>query len=343
MKIQFYKRNTIFLGVLTATFLLYGCSTHSVQNKTTNAVSKLQNPLYDYNHLMGFKPMLPRENFQLMHIYSYVFKFVDPSWGKVNPQVMETWGNDTAFDAMYIVPNGSGKSFTVMETTMDSSTPPKIGPPWRTVQKNGKTFYENNVSGYGTVLAVIHKGVLYLVSNESGLNITQLEQILQSLSVPVRTAPDMIKTQTFGFAKAPIAVPFRALLPKITPFKSNTQTAVGEDVTTFRGNDKQDMGRLTLTYAHGSTQLKIIESIGMKYVNPDIAKAQNGVNLVLNDGEQAVYIDGGSAVSFVDGGSSNRRVITWTTKNGVTMIIVGSTDLTRKDFVKVANSLSKSQ
>jgi hypothetical protein len=161
--------------------------------------------------------------------------------------------------------------------------------------------------------------------------------------VPVRTAPDMIKTQTFGFAKAPTAVPFIALLPNTIPFKWNTKTAVGVDVTTFRGNVKQDMGRLTLTYEHGNTQLKIIERIGMKYVNPNIATAQNGVNLVLKDGEQAVYIDGGSAVSFVDGGSSNRRVITWTTKSGVNMIIVGSTDLTKKDFFKVANSLVKSQ
>jgi hypothetical protein len=70
------------------------------------------------------------------------------------------------------------------------------------------------VSGYGSGLAMINKGVLYLVSNDSGLNITQLEQILQSLNVPVRTATDLIKTQTFGFAKAPTAVPFIALLPK---------------------------------------------------------------------------------------------------------------------------------
>jgi hypothetical protein len=144
---------------------------------------------------------------------------------------------------MYIAPNGTGKSFTVMETAIDSSTPPEIGTPWQTIQKNGKTFYENNVSGYRSGLAMINNGVLYLVSNDSGLNITQLEQILQSLNVPVRTAPDMIKTQTFGFAKVPTAVPFIALLPNTIPFKWNTKTAVGVDVTTFRGNVKQDMGR----------------------------------------------------------------------------------------------------
>ncbi len=334
----------IFTSAIFAAFFLYGCSTHPVQKETTAPVSKVQNPPYDYTPLMGFQPLLPSQKFTLKQIDSYVFKFVNPPWGKVNPQVIETWGNDTAYDATYLAPDGSGKSFTIMETKIDTNTPPKIGTPWQTYQKNGKTLYKNNVPGYGTGVAMIDKGVFYLVSsdisNNNGFNITQLEHILQSLSEPVKIAPDMINTQTYGVAKAPTAVPFTAFIPKYIPFKWDTQTAAGVSVKEFRGNKKQDEGRLTLTYMQGNTRLKVIESIGMKYVNPNIAKAQNGVNLVLNGGEKAVYIDGGNAVSLVDGSSSNRRAITWTSKSGVNMIVIGSIDLTKNDLVKVANSLS---
>lgn len=346
MKIKFLK-GTVFASVLTVTFLLSGCSTHPLQNKTTNSVSVVPNPPYNYNHLMGFQPMLPSQDFQLKQADAYVFKWVNPPWGKVNPQVMETWGNDTAFDATYLAPNGTGKSFTVMETKINTSAPPNIKTPWRSFQKNGKTFYENTVPGYGTGVATINKGILYLISsnisNHGAFKITQLEQILQSLSVPVRTAPDSIKTQVFGISKAPTAVPFTALIPKTVPFNWDTKTAVGEDVETYRGKVKQNTGRLTLTYARGNTQLKIIEGLGMKYVNPNIAKAENGVKVVLNDGEQSVYIDGGPAVSFVDGGSSNRKVITWNTKSGVNMIVVESINLTKSDLIEVANSLSRNQ
>ncbi|WAH36046.1 hypothetical protein [Alicyclobacillus dauci] len=344
LQIRIYKRSMLVVSVVGAMFLLYGCSTNTVQNETANSISEVPNPPYKYSNLMGFQPVLPREHFQLNQSGVYVFKYVNPPWGKVDPRVMETWGNDTAFDVTYNASDGTGKSFIIMETAIDSSNPPRIGTvAWQSVQENGQTFYKHDVPGYRIGIAMIDKGILYLVATNSGFKATQLEQILQSLNVPVRTAPDLIKTQTFGFPKARSAVPFTALVPKTVPFKWDTQSAVGEDVKTYQGSHKQNTGRFTLTYAHGSTQLKIIESVGMKYVNPNIAKAENGVKVTLNDGTQAVYINGGSAVSFVDGGSSNRNAITWTTTSGVNMVIVGPMNLTQNDLVQVANSLVKPQ
>lgn len=336
--------STLFTGILATTFLLYGCATQpSNQKNTTNTVSQPQSPPYDYNSLMGFQPVLPSQSFQLKQISSYVFKYVNPPWGKVNLQVMETWGNGTAYDAMYISPNGTGKSFTIMETSIDSSIDssklPNVGSPWKTVKRNGTTLFENDVKGFGRIVATIKQGVLYVVTFANSFTTTQLEQILESLSDPVQTAPELIKTQTFGFQQAPTAVPFSALIPKSIPFKWDTRTAVGEDVKTYNGKNNQVMGRLTLTYNHGQTQLKILEALGLKYVNPNIAKAPNGVKVTLRDGNEAVYIDGGSNVSMVDGGSPNRKVLTWNLNNGVNLIIVGSMNLTEDNLIEVANSL----
>ncbi|SHJ72107.1 hypothetical protein [Alicyclobacillus tolerans] len=332
--------SAVLAGVLATTFSLYGCAPHQpTQNQTTNTVSQPQTPPYDYNSLVGFQPVLPTQSFQLKQISSYVFKYVNAPWGKVNPQVMETWGNGTAYDAMYISPNGTGKSFTVMETSTDSNNPPNVGSPWKTVKHNGITFFENDVKGFGGIVATIKQGVLYVVTFANSFTTTQLEQILESLSIPVKTAPELIKTQTFGFQQAPTAVPFSALIPKSIPFKWDTRTAFGEDVKTHDGKDKQEMGRLTLTYSHGQTQLKILEAIGMKYINPNIAKAPNGIKVTLSDGNEAVYIDGGSDVSMVDGGSPNRKVLTWNLNNGVNLVIVCSMNLTEDNLIEVANSL----
>ncbi|MCF8564621.1 hypothetical protein LLE49_07665 [Alicyclobacillus tolerans] len=202
-------------------------------------------------------------------------------------------------------------------------------------------MFQNEIKGgLGKVVATIKQGVLYVVTFANAYTTTQLEQILESLSVPVQTAPQMIKTQTFGFKQAPTAVPFTSLIPKSIPFKWDTRTAVGEDVRNPRGKGNSDtMGRLILTYSHGQTQLKVIESFGMKYVNPNIIKAPNGVKVTLRDGNEAVYIDGGSNVSMVDGGSPNRKVLTWNLNNGVNVTIVGSSDLTEGNLMAVANSL----
>lgn len=77
----------------------------------------------------------------------------------------------------------------------------------------------------------------------------------------------------------------------------------------------------------------------MKYVNPNIPKAPNGVKVTLRDGNEAIYIDGGSNVSMVDGGSPNRKVLTWSLNSGVNMTIVGSSGLTEDNLIAVANSL----
>lgn len=329
-------------GVLAVTFFLSGCATThpSNQKNTTNTISKPQSPPYDYKSLVGFQPVLPAKNFQLKQVTSYVFRYVNPPWGKVNPQVMETWGNGMAYDAMYISPDGSGKSFTVMETSIDSSNPPNVGSAWKTVHKNGATLFENDIKGgLGTTVATIKQGVLYVVTFANSVTTPQLVQILESLSVPVQTAPEMIKTQTFGFKQAPTAVPFTSLIPKGVPFKWDTRTAIGVDVKNNDGKGNPEMGRLTLTYSHGQPQLKILEAIGMKYINPNIIKAPNGVNVTLHDGNEAVYIDGGSNVSMVDGGSPNRKVLTWNLNSGVNVTVVGSSDLTEDNLIAVANSL----
>ncbi|WAH42331.1 hypothetical protein NZD89_02150 [Alicyclobacillus fastidiosus] len=284
---------TLLTGVLATTFLLSGCAMTrpSNQKNSTNAISQPQSPPYDYKSLVGFQPVLPKQNFQLKQITSYVFKYVNPPWGKVDPKVMETWGNGIAYDAMYISPNGSGKSFTVMETSIASDNLPNVGTAWKSVQHNDITLYENNVQGIGKVVATIKHGVLCVVTFANAFTTTQLEQILKSLTVPVHTAPEMIKTQTFGFKQAP--TPFTALLPNRIPFKWDTRTVVGVDVKNPDGKNNQEMGRLTLTYSHGQTQVKILEALGLKYVNPNTTKAPNGSKVTLSDGNEAVYIDGG--------------------------------------------------
>lgn len=250
-------------GVFAITFLLSGCATThpSNQKNSTNAISQPQSPPYDYKSLVGFQPVLPKQNFQLKQATSYVFKYVNPPWGKVDPKVMETWGNGTAYDAMYISPDGSGKSFTVMETSIDSSNPPNVGSAWKTVHQNGATLFENDIKGgLGNTVATIKQGVLYVVTFANSFAQTQLEQIIESLSVPVHTAPEIIKTQTFGFQQAPTAVPFISLIPKSNPFKWDTRTAVGEDVRNPSGKGNSDtMGRLILTYSHGQTQLRSLK------------------------------------------------------------------------------------
>ncbi|MCF8564620.1 hypothetical protein LLE49_07660 [Alicyclobacillus tolerans] len=82
----------VLTGVLATTFLLAGCATTNPSNQknSTNAISKSQSPPYDYNSLLGLQPVLPTKNFQLKQVTPYVFKYVNPPWGKVNSQVMET-------------------------------------------------------------------------------------------------------------------------------------------------------------------------------------------------------------------------------------------------------------
>jgi hypothetical protein len=350
----FRKRLGTGLAAVTAVFLVgvftFAVRTHWVptsqsvpgDSQPKNTSSLLPNtPPYDYKPLLGFQPMLPSKNFKLAQATSYVFKYVNPPWGKKTPTVMETWGKDVAYDAMYLAPNGSGKSFTIMETAMDASTPPDIGTPWTKLQSNGTVFYQNTLPGTtSTTLAMPKNGVLYVVTRSSQFTPTELEQILQSLSIPVKNAPEMINTQTFGFSQAPKAVPFTALLPKIIPFKPSTSSAAGVSVKSYGyKNSTDEEGRLTLTYTRGKTQLKILEAIGMKYINPNVAGASNGVKVHLQDGDNAVYIDGGEGITMIDGGSSNRRAITWTTKAGVNITIVASQDLSKSDLLGVANSL----
>ncbi len=351
---MFRKRLGARLAVVTAV-LLVGVFTLAVRthwmpasqfvsgdSQPKNTSSSLPNtPPYDYKPLLGFQPMLPSENFRLAQATSYVFKYVNPPWGQTDPTVMETWGKDVAYDAMYLAPNGSGKSFTIMETAMDANTPPDIGTPWKKLQRNGTVFYQNTLPGAtNTVLATAQNGVLYVVTSSSQLTTTDLEQILQSLSIPVKNAPEMINTQTFGFSQAPKAVPFTALLPKSIPFQPRTSSAAGVSVKSYGyKNNTDEEGRLTLTYARGKTQLKILEAIGMKFINPNVAGASNGVKVHLKDGESAVYIDGGEGITMIDGGSSDRRAITWMTKAGVNITIVASQDLSKSDLLGVANSL----
>ena len=314
---------------------------HSQSNNTSSLIPNT--PPYDYHPLLGFEPMLPSESFQLAQITSDVFKYVNPPWGNNNANVTETWGNNTAYDAMYIALNGQGKSFTIMETSTNASSPPDTGTPWKTLRNDGMVFYQNTIPGSGTVVATIKNGVLCVVMRASDFSTTQLEQILQSLSIPVNKAPEMIETQTFGFSQAPQAVPFKAFLPKSLPFRSSTSLATGVYVKTYGSKDNSAGGRLTLTYERGKTQLKIIEGLGMKYVNPNLAGAQNGVKVTLKDRETAVYIDGGEGIAMIDGGSTNRRAITWTAKAGVNIVIVASQDLSKNDLLVVANSLEKVQ
>lgn len=349
----FRKRLGTGLAAVTAVFLVglftFAVRTHwmptshpvSGESQPKSTSSLLPNtPPYDYKPLLGFQPMLPTENFELAQATSYVFKYVNPPWGKTAPTAMETWGNDVAYDAMYLAPNGSGKSFTIMETAMDANTPPDIGTPWKKLQSNGTVLYQNTLPGTtSTTLAMPKNGVLYVVTSSSQFTSTELEQILQSLSIPVKNAPEMINTQTFGFSQAPKAVPFTALLPKNIPFQPSTSSAAGVYVTSYGGKNNADEGRLTLTYTRGKTQLKILEAIGMKYINPNVAGASNGVKVHLKDGDNAVYIDGGEGITMIDGGSSDRRAITWTTKAGVNITIVASQDLRKSDLLGVANSL----
>ena len=220
---------------------------------------------------------------RLAQATSYVFKFVNPPWGKTDPNAMETWGNDIAYEAMYLAPDGSGKGFTIMETKTDTSTPPKLGAPWKELQTNSTVFYQNTIPGTtSTALAMVNNGV-----------------------------------------------------------KSSTSSATGVYVQTYGGKDNSPEGRLTLTYERGKTQLKILEAVGVKYINPNVAGAPNGVKIHLKDGENAVYIDGGEGITMIDGGSANRRAIAWTTKAGVNITIVASQDLNKGDLLGVANSLQQ--
>lgn len=308
-------------------------------NNTSSLLPKT--PPYNYKPLLGLQPALPSNTFQLVQYDAYVVKYVNPPWGKSDPNAMETWGNGNTYYASYFSPDGSGKDFTIMETTADSSTPPKLENPWKKLQTNSTVFYENRVPNTAsTALAMVKKGVLYVASS-SQFSTDQLEQILQSLSIPVKDAPEMIKTQTYGFSKAPKAVPFTALLPTNLPFKSRTSSATGVYVTSYGAKDNSDEGRLTLTYTRGKTQLKILEAVGMKYINPNIAGASNGVKIHLKDGESAVYIDGGEGITMIDGGSSNRRAITWTTPAGVNITIVASQDVSENNLLTVADSLQQ--
>lgn len=351
----FRKRFGAVLAIVPAVFLvgMFTFALHShwlPTSPSTASTSQPKNtsswlpktPPYDYKPLLGFQPMLPSENFELAQATSDVFKFVNPPWGKTDPNAMETWGNDIAYEAMYLAPDGSGKGFTIMETKTDTSTPPKLGAPWKELQTNSAIFYQNTILGTtSTALAMVNNGVLYVVSNSSQFTTTELERILQSLSIPVQNAPELIKTQTFGFSQAPKAVPFTALLPKSLSFKSSTSSATGVYVQTYGGKDNSPEGRLTLTYERGKTQLKMLEAVGMKYINPNVAGAPNGVKIHLKDGENAVYIDGGEGITMIDGGSANRRAIAWTTKAGVNITIVASQDLNKGDLLGVANSLQQ--
>lgn len=71
--------------------------------------------------------MLPSEKFKLAQATSYVFHYVNPPWGKTDPNAMATWGYDNVYEVMYLAPDGSRKGFTLMETITDTNTPSKAG------------------------------------------------------------------------------------------------------------------------------------------------------------------------------------------------------------------------